>query len=185
MLRAARAGILALGSWLAWAGCYDAGDRCDANMVLVEDARCVCAEGTILTSHGCEVAALTALGRSCDPAANTCSEVPYDHCQGGGATAYCTSTDCTASDECESGYACNTAGNPSFCQRPPIGLGQACAGPADCAGTEATWCDTFMTHQCVVQGCSVALQDCFGDGVCCDLSRFGVPAPLCVPPGAC
>jgi hypothetical protein len=61
----------------------------------------------------------------------------------------------------------------------------ACETPDDCAGTEATFCDSFMTHSCQVQGCQVDPNDCFAGFECCDLSAFGLPEPLCIPTGAC
>jgi hypothetical protein len=35
---------------------------------------------------------------------------------------------------------------------------------------------------CLVQGCTVDPNDCFGDNECCDV---GLPEPICVPTGAC
>lgn len=194
---------------------YDPQDRCSAGEVLAPDGfRCVCGEGFAWTAAGCVACAEdevpgpsgcacaeglvrsspeaaceavpSALGRACNPSGATCAEAPYDYCHVTTGTAgYCTQRGCVSSGECEAGYACNSAATPSYCERPPRGMGQACASAADCAGTDATWCDTFMTHTCIVQGCSVAAQNCFGGGSCCDLSQFGVPQPLCLPPGAC
>jgi hypothetical protein len=42
-----------------------------------------------------------------------------------------------------------------------------------------------MLQACIVEGCSVAEQDCFEGYQCCDLSMFGMPVPLCLPAGAC
>jgi hypothetical protein len=40
-------------------------------------------------------------------------------------------------------------------------------------------------HQCLVQGCSLTSNDCFEGRTCCDLSKVGMPEPLCLPQGAC
>jgi hypothetical protein len=71
------------------------------------------------------------------------------------------------------------------CRRPPVGLNKSCTSNDDCAGTEATYCDTFVAHACIVQGCSVTPNNCFSGYQCCDLTTFGVPQPICVPTGAC
>jgi hypothetical protein len=122
----------------------------------------------------------------CDTAGAPCAEGSFDHCQVvSGTSGYCTSAECSEAEPCAGGYACETRSGAPFCRRPPIGLGTHCESADDCAGTEATWCDTFSSQQCVVQGCSLVDQDCFGEQVCCDLSGFGVPAPLCLPRGDC
>jgi hypothetical protein len=192
-------------------GClYDPDDRCDDGMVYREDlALCVCEEGYAYTPDGCvacgehEVASSagcvceagfskpsagepcletpTGLGIECDPTAPACP-APYDHCEPAADSGYCTTTGCTSSDDCEGGYACNAQ---AICQRPPVGLGQSCSTPDDCAGTEATFCDTFMAMSCQVQGCSLDPDNCFVGFECCDLSAFGLPQPLCIPEGAC
>ena len=196
-------------------GCvYDADERCGPNQSLYEDTRCVCAEGSAwnadgcvpcgeneqVTANGCECLAgylrptadaacqevPPGLGLACDDASAACTDSVYGHCQlVAGASGYCTSVGCTGSEQCEAGYACDTRAATPFCRRPPIGLGAPCETEGDCAGTEATWCDSFTSKRCVVQGCSIQAQDCFGDLQCCDRSQYGVPAPLCLPPGAC
>jgi hypothetical protein len=60
-----------------------------------------------------------------------------------------------------------------------------CTSEADCAGTEATYCDIFVSRSCLVQGCSLDPDNCFEGWECCDLSAFGIPMPLCLPLGAC
>jgi hypothetical protein len=203
-----------LGALLQGACIYDSDDRCSPGQVLLTDSNCVCAEGSAFTPNGCVPCAANEvvgpsgcvcaeglvrptpdaacqappqeLGVECDMESAPCTSTQYDHCQlVSGMSGYCTSTGCASSAECEGGYACDTAASPPFCRRPPLGAGRACESPADCAGTEATWCDTFMTNTCLVQGCSVPTQDCFGGMQCCDLTQFGVPEPLCLPPGAC
>lgn len=195
-------------------GCiYDDEDRCSDNQVVLDDSRCICAPGSAWTTDGCVacgeneqpgangcecVAGFTrpspetgceplpaGLGEACDSESSPCAG-DFGHCQVvDGTSGYCTSLDCSDAEPCEGGYACEARSGTPFCRRPPIGLGTPCESADDCAGTEATWCDTFQSQQCVVQGCSLAAQDCFGDQVCCDLTQFGVPVPLCLPAGAC
>lgn len=189
---------------------YDSDEPCGGGgfEVYGDSERCVCPEGAITTPTGCiecgehEVATATAcvcetgysrsgpgepceeaagLGSECDPSASEC-EAPFAHCEPAGDSGYCTSDGCGGDDDCQGGYACNA---DSVCERPPLGLGDSCAEPADCEGTEATFCDTFMTMTCQVQGCSLDPNDCFAGYECCDLSMFGLPEPLCVPTGAC
>lgn len=192
-------------------GClYDPDEPCGEGMEVYGDkARCVCPAGTVYTSTGCvacgehevatasgcacedgysrptadEACALTpdGLGEACDPAAPACP-APYDHCEPVDDSGYCTTSDCATSDDCKGGYACNA---DSVCQRPPNGLGKPCTTPAECEGTEATFCDTFIAHSCQVQGCQLDPDDCFVGYECCDLSMFGLPQPLCVPQGMC
>ncbi len=175
--------------WLE--GClYDKNNRCGPNLVLSADRlSCRCPDATLPGPDG-TCPSLT-IGAPCE----TSSECPGDlaHCKL--PEGYCTKLGCAESEECGSGFACvpgalgeGGASNPSssevtFCQRPPRGLGQTCESAADCAGTEATWCDIFMT--CSVIGCDLAADDCFPGYECCDVSSFGVPEPLCVQAGSC
>jgi hypothetical protein len=125
------------------------------------------------------------LGAACD-ATTPCADPGFTHCEAGAdGSGYCTKTDCAAPEDCTDGYACDLSVTPSVCRRPPAGLGMSCTADADCAGTEATYCDTFQSHSCLVQGCSVAPDNCFTGWDCCDLKAFGVPQPICIPEGAC
>jgi hypothetical protein len=194
-------------------GClYDSHNRCGDTLVQEgegDDARCVCPAGSYNSGTACvqcgahEVAtpsscaceegysrpaegqpcseAPEGLGAECDPAASTCS-APYDHCEPSNDSGYCTTSGCASADDCEGGYACN---DMSVCQRPPVGLNNPCTTTDDCAGTEATFCDQFMTHACLVQGCSLDPDDCFAGYECCDLSTFGIPTQICVTTGTC
>ena len=89
-----------------------------------------------------------ALGLACE-SDEDCSDATYGTCHllddGSG---YCTNVGCSSQSECTGGYACDTMAVPTYCVRPPAGAGQSCADDAGCAGTEATWCDTFVTHVC-------------------------------------
>jgi hypothetical protein len=205
---------LLAGAALAFVACtIDSNNRCDDREVLYGDTRCVCAEGFAMSDHGCvscgdhEIAGPSGCGcaegyarasaqAACVPkpsgqgdacdGTTACPDPVYSHCQiTAGASGYCTSTGCASSANCTGGYACDATGAPAFCKRPPIGAGKACTSTADCAETEATFCETFMTHQCLVQGCTVAPNNCFEGMQCCDLSAFGLPQPICIPPGTC
>lgn len=192
-------------------GClYDPDDPCSEGMeVYGDNMRCVCPEGSAYTPQGCvtcgehEIASASGcscedgysrpsadapcvetpsgLGAECDPAAPMCL-APYEHCEPASDSGYCTTDGCTTTDDCENGYACNAG---SVCQRPPLGQGMTCESADDCAGTEATFCELGLTHQCHVQGCQLEPNDCFPGYACCDLSMFGVPELLCVPEGTC
>jgi len=194
---------------------YDPNQRCDENQALSSDGRqCICVPGAAMTAHGCTLcganeipgngicdcapgysrpmpsaacqAAPAALGLACDTASAPCTDPAYTTCHvTSGTTGYCTSAGCTTSSDCSGGYACDTTTPPTFCKRPPVGAGQACQSNAECAGTEATYCDLTVSHQCLVQGCTVTPDNCFSGTVCCDLSKFGVAQPICVPPGTC
>lgn len=208
-------GLVGLGVLLAAACTYDSNDRCDDGQVMYGDnLRCVCAPNSVLVENACvpcgdnEVAGPTgcvcapgfnkpagaaaclasseALGLACDTAGAPCTDPTYSHCEtAGGTSGYCTKQSCTGPADCEGGYACDTSVSPSVCRRPPVGAGASCATDADCAGTEATYCDAFMSQTCMVQGCTVDPNNCFAGTECCDLSAYGVPQPLCIPEGGC
>jgi len=194
---------------------YDASDRCDENEELYAAGdRCVCVAGAAMTTHGCVLCGAhetpgsggcvcadgyvrsapedacqpktDALGMACDTQSAPCADATYSHCQTtAGTSGYCTSTGCSGAADCADGYACDKSTSVPYCRRPPVGAGQSCAAAADCAGTEATFCDTMVTHQCHVQGCTLSPDDCFSGTACCDLSAFGLPQPICVQAGTC
>ncbi|HET9932548.1 MAG TPA: hypothetical protein VFQ35_17720 [Polyangiaceae bacterium] len=196
------------GGAFASACTFDSSDRCGPNQVIFGDnLRCVCDTHSAYTATGCvrcgehEVAGPSGCvcepnfskgtGGVCEPTPmgigvpcdGTCEDPVYKHCETTASGGYCTNTGCTGPADCTGGYACDTA--TGVCKRPPIGLAKSCTSNADCAGTEATYCDTFVTHSCLVQGCTLAPDNCFQGWECCDLSSFGIPQPLCVLAGAC
>jgi hypothetical protein len=194
---------------------YDPNHRCDENETMSPDGRqCICVPGAAMTAHGCTLCkanevpgdgtcdcapgylrptsgaacelAPSALGLACDTQSAPCTDTTYATCHVTRGTAgYCTNTGCATSVDCAGGYACDTSALPVFCKRPPLGAGQACQSNADCAGTEATYCDSFVTHQCHVEGCALTPDNCFSGTVCCDLSKFGMAQPICVQTGTC
>jgi hypothetical protein len=193
---------------------FDPDDRCGPNQEMYgDDVRCVCVTGAVLTPGGCvlcdanempgasgcecapgyerpadggacEESAMTGQGADCD-AATPCADPLATHCEtAASGMGYCTTTDCPAT-ACTGDYACDEAVSPTVCRRPPVGQGRSCASSADCAGTEATFCDTVESDSCLVQGCSLSADDCFIGWSCCDLSSLGLATPLCLPDGEC
>jgi hypothetical protein len=193
---------------------YDPDDRCGPNAEVYGDGlRCVCVAGAALTPTGCvmcgpneeagatacqcvpgysrpagdgacEEDPMTGQGLACDDA-TPCADPLAVHCEADASgSGYCTTTDCTETP-CSGDYACDESASPSVCLRPPIGQGLSCSSAADCAGTEATFCDTVESQTCLVRGCSVSPNDCFIGWSCCDLSSLGLAETLCVPEGAC
>ena len=196
---------------LAPASCiYDANDRCGAHQAY-EDGHCVCAAGFGLVQQECvpcgdhevgnptgpceceEGLVRAAEGEPCsepvgDAVGEPCSSdddcpgADFPYCELEGDAGYCTKSDCTAGGEdCPGSYACNDRNDPSFCERPPTGLGTACESDEDCADFEADYCELFTQHACVVEGCAADPTICHGDWVCCDITI--IDASFCTPPG--
>lgn len=152
------------------------------------DNQCVCPDGLSEDAAGNCTSIPAGLGVACTGAAE-CTSAPYVSCvEEGGRAGYCTNSPCATSSDCQGGFACNTASEVAFCQMPPSGLDKACGAQADCQGFEASYCDEFISHRCVVPGCSLTLADCFVGRQCCDTSAYaglGVPATVCAPEGEC
>jgi hypothetical protein len=158
---------------------------CGPNAITNASGACECSSGYVATATGCEAIA-TGLGAACAEGSKPCTDATYSTCHSAPpAEGYCTKTGCTVATDCSDGYACDTSAAPAYCRRPPSGAGAPCTSSADCASGEATYCDTYASHSCLVQGCSLAPDNCFPGTECCDLSAFGVPQPLCVPQGGC
>lgn len=159
---------------------------CGEHEVAEADA-CRCEDGYERpTAEGACALVPDALGLACE-SDDDCTDATYDTCHllddGSG---YCTNVDCTPGS-CDGGYACDTAATPSYCARPRQGEGQSCASQEDCAGTEATFCETFMSHVCYVEGCAVGGNDCPGKE-CCDLAGPSgglIKKTICVALGTC
>lgn len=144
--------------------------------------RCECTDGFSRPApdKACEPAT-AGLGEACD-ATRPCAVASFPHCQATGSTSgYCTSTGCATSQDCRGGFACVDGASGRYCKRPPVGQNKSCAGDADCAGTEATLCDTLYSKRCLVQGCKVDDPSTCHEGFrCCDLSGFGLAKTVCV-----
>lgn len=176
------------------AGNTVAGDHgcvaCAENEIAQND-NCACAEGyqRASASSPCVVVP-KGLGDACS-SDQECADPIYSFCRielDSGTSGYCTSSGCASSDDCAVSYACNTTSDPSFCERPPSGDGQACQSDADCAGTDATYCENHSSFVCYVEGCSLTANDCFPGKECCDLTgpSFGIiKKQICVDAGSC
>ncbi len=192
---------------------YDADERCGADQVY-EDGQCVCADGFGLSGQEClpcadnEVSNPTgpcecaqglirlaagepcteALGQPCT-SDEECPSANFAHCRLEAESGYCTQQDCAVGGgDCPGDYACNDRTDPSFCERPPTGLGTECSSDEDCAGFEAAYCEVVAEHMCLLEGCATDPGICHGDWVCCDIGL--ISASLCIPPdeltdGAC
>lgn len=157
---------------------------CGQNETTGATGACECKAGFGRTSPQEPCVRFSALGLECDTQATPCADATYSYCHAASGTAgYCTSQGCATSADCEGGYTCSTAISPSYCHQPfsaAVGVGKPCTTDADCAGTEATYCDLFVTFGCLVQGCTLAPDNCPTGYECCDLSAYMVPQPLCV-----
>ena len=188
MLSPIRAAILCLPLLLLSAACIvDLDDRCGEDQVVDDVGACSCKEGTALSDVGHRCVATgpqppAGLGVACSESENPCSDATYSRCQPSGAGDYCTNEGCQSGD-CEDGFACNSGEEESFCERAPVGQGMACTSDDDCAGGEASYCETALSNQCLVRGCSEG--SCFPGWDCCDLSSLGFEDTLCVPEGQC
>jgi len=159
----------------------------DKHEVASNDA-CVCAPGFIRPNPSSDCTDVPpALGTACQADAD-CPDAMFDTCEltedGSG---YCTNKDCSEESPCFGGYACDSSATPAFCKRPPIGAGQHCTSDAECAGTEATFCEYFQTQVCYVE-CKLDGDDCFPGKECCDLttSSLGLyKKQICVDAGTC
>lgn len=194
---------------------YDPNARCEERTELYNDAKCICSDGFAFTEMGCvrcgrhEVASvagcvcetgfsrespaaacveepITGQGERCDPDQSDCPDPAFAYCQvSADGSGYCTQSDCETDADCEGDYVCTTEAAPSYCRRPPTGVGQPCSSGEDCQEYEATYCEAFVSRICLVQGCSPEANDCFPGNDCCDLSGFGIQTTICVPEGEC
>ncbi len=80
---------------------------------------------------------------------------------------------------------CEANDTRAACQTGPEGFGVTCASDADCAGHEASHCETLQANVCVVANCQTTPDSCTGGQGCCDLHSLGIPLTLCLPPGQC
>jgi hypothetical protein len=199
-------------------GCvYDPQDRCGPQQEISDVGACVCVAGLVLRGTSCEACpehereangacqcddgyeraadgqpctfvVSAGLGASCDDA-TPCVDPVFNVCHSGGVGgSYCTRRGCESMADCGGDYACSAREPVPFCERPPVGQAAACETNASCAGTDATFCDSFISKRCLVPDCSLTTPNCFADWECCDLSGVGLPGlpkTVCVPAGEC
>lgn len=131
-------------------GClYDDDARCDPGQVITEDGYCICREGSVLEGNRC---AACRQGQVVVNGRCVCAQglVPQGNA--------------CVSDEGDS------ADMPSA-DSAPSGQGMSCtAGGNECAGLEASYCESMLLGQCLVQGCSPGGADCSVGWTCCDIA---------------
>lgn len=162
------------------AAAADACVACGINEVTGTTGACECAPGYARASAQAACALTSAApGAACDAVASPCGGDTFKYCYAfAGTKGYCTTEGCTRVTDCPTGYACNLSGATSFCQK--VGLGLACNSSSDCAGTEATYCDSTASRVCLIQGCNLTADNCPTGYECCDMSTSGLSQPLCV-----
>jgi hypothetical protein len=173
-------------SALLASGCLvDSDERCGDSLVENDIGACVCPNGQVPGDSGCvpcgenERAAggqcVCEQGFSRTSATASCELVTDEP--------GCTGSDCPVDGECASSADC---ASPMLCDLygsgecvdPPMGLGDTCASDADCAGTDATYCELYQSLTCVIQGCKEDGGLCPGDMQCCDFAILS--RSLCV-----
>lgn len=150
---------------------------CPADEVAISGV-CGCAAGTAKNNDNVCVT-VAGLGDSCSNA--PCGDASYPVCapESAGKTAETCTKACASDADCGASYTCATWEPEPYC-REFGGNGKPCTTSADCAGTDATFCDTYFTHSCIVAGCSLDAGGCPRGNVCCDFSGFGF-GNLCAP----
>lgn len=151
---------------------------CGPNEQATNDT-CTCSEGFSRSSPSaaCTPIVGSLPGQACNDA-TPCAE-PNPFCVTDGTESYCTIADCKDGSACPSNWRCRRSGAQTFCQKPPAGLLTACASSADCAGTEAAYCETTVGFVCLVNDCAREPSRCPNTSACCDFEGvFG--QSLCV-----
>lgn len=155
---------------------------CATNELSVGD-KCVCAPGFTRDSASQECIPVVAdVGKPCVTDADCPTGGPHCHHPKSGES-YCTVTGCTQLMECPFGYGCDVRGTPTVCARAPSGLFSDCQSQEDCAGQEASFCETSVSYLCTVANCKTDA-DCFAGLECCDVTAYGLPT-ICVQEGLC
>jgi hypothetical protein len=195
-------GILgALAAALLSSCLIDTNNRCGPNQTFDDDIGCSCVAGAVPKEQGCQlcVANEVAKGSNCEcapgfarnPATKLCEAETVSRCtpacsgdktrcvpsnDGGG---YCAAEGCTSNAACGAGETCALWDKKPYCMRAPLGFGAACTAPTDCTGKDAEFCETFMSHVCLVKDCDLVLQNCPAANKCCAVAFYGVN--LCLP----
>jgi hypothetical protein len=160
----------------------DADAPCGDVFVEADDGSCMCPEGTVPGGErGCSacgeheivsgVQCVCEEGFARTSSDEACLESqPEPECEGQCA--------CETSEDCPQGQLCDIHAS-ELCVAPPDGLGQSCSNSSDCTDTEATYCETFSSNTCQIEGCAEANGVCPGDMACCDYSVLA--RSLCIP----
>ncbi len=157
-------------------GCYDPDDRCSDNAKFSEDTGlCVCRKGFVQSVGGCvEVLATPSGADETEPDEETDPEETASDTMATDAEDP-DASDATVTDES------GTDDSETDTEETPSGLGMSCASAADCAGLDATFCDTFLAKICLVEGCEIGGDPCPVGYDCQDLSMIGAAGNVCVP----
>lgn len=144
---------------------FDASQRCSEGQEYSEEYDlCLCAPGMALTEEGCQKCGRNeiagAAGCECKPGFERAGE----RCERAK----------PAASEGDAG-----TGSGAEPEAPMSSLGKACTSNADCEGTDAEFCDTFVTMSCLVMGCELGGTDCPPGYGCQDLSTLGAAEPVC------
>jgi hypothetical protein len=153
--------------------------KCGEHEQAVAD-KCECESGYIRPAEGapCEVNMGSSQGDPCSAEA-PCS-APYPYCATLDGESYCTDQGCTTQDACPINWRCKQADGMGFCAKPPTGLGLPCTMQSDCEGQGASYCESFVSHVCLVQSCATRENICQSRNSCCDLPAL-LGTSLCVP----
>lgn len=156
-------------------GCDACGDNEEAFGV-----QCVCKSGFSRAdaSAPCEAIEGSLSGAACS-AEQACSE-PNPYCALSEDEPYCTTDDCSKNEDCPRDWRCVAGSGGRYCRKPAKGLLAPCESNADCEGNEATYCETLMSHMCLVEDCAADPGKCGSGWSCCDFSTL-LGAALCVP----
>lgn len=166
------------GHWAAYAAmvvgcaslsaCLVRGDRCGKDQEPIDGdfIGCICVDGTVPAADGI----------GCEPC-------PENEVAAGIACV------CAAGYARTAGGDCAPSGDGGV-EALPEGQGEPCNSSADCAGFEATFCDTLQSNSCLVRGCVTGENSCLSSEECCDLSIYPVAGlaeagGLCIPQGLC
>jgi hypothetical protein len=141
--------------------------------------KCECETGFTRAAAGmaCEEVTGGVLGAACS--ADTPCADPYPYCASANGQSFCTTQGCTSQGQCPVGWVCDAPGPAGFC-RQPTGLGKSCTKSSDCAGGEATFCETFVTMTCIVEKCASNPGLCPSGNVCCDMAAL-IGTSVCTP----
>ncbi|HEU4581272.1 MAG TPA: hypothetical protein VFS67_23600 [Polyangiaceae bacterium] len=88
---------------------------------------------------------------------------------------------------CDDGFVYSASGCVEGMQD-STGSGKACTSDADCEGQAASYCESFVSHSCLVPDCTVTPDNCHSGFECCSFAGIqgleSVPN-LCLAEGLC